>query len=186
MTIRLPYGDDVLAVPSGARLWQPCKPDEVGGLFDRAVAAQPEWPIGWLAKSGGLIANLRGWENIVLAATYHRSCTAASLATTVAHWLARLGYDAAARERLLAAPTASLMLTERLAIGLVRTVLAQPALVLVEPGWFARWSDASWREALIEAMGPAVWFTAGDPPPPADWGFKNFLDGLTDDDASAP
>jgi hypothetical protein len=186
MTVWLPGGDNMLAAPSGGRLWQPCASGDAGLLLDRAAAAQSGLPVGWLARNGGLIANLRGWENLVLPATYHRACTAASLAPAVAHWLERLGYDAAARERLLAAQAATLAQSERLAIGLVRTVLAQPVLVLVESGWFTRWPDASWREALIETLGSAVWFTAGETPPPAEWGFKNLLDGLTDDDAAAP
>lgn len=94
----------------------------------------------WLAADGGLISNLKAWENTVLLASLRDDRFAAALEPEVAALVALLPEPPGGWSRLFAATAAALPLPEKRLIGLLRSILAKPELMLLD-GRLLRYPD---------------------------------------------
>jgi len=111
--------------------------------------------IGFLARNGGLISHLNGWENIALPVGYHDPGRLREIAPRAYALLEELGADPA---RLLPKLPEDMTPYEKKVAGYVRILLESPELVLVEdlngglePGERAR---AAGFAAAYHAMCP--------------------------------
>lgn len=81
--------------------------------------------IGIVPANGGLISNLKVWENITLPTVYHRGAVSPEEEATASAYLEQLGY----RGNVMALP-AHLSLQEKRIVALIRTWLTRPAIVV--------------------------------------------------------
>lgn len=157
------------------RIWYACD----GKVRDAALAhfaAQQSGPKGWLAGEGGLLGNLRVWENMILAAAHHGAALDAAMEARLQQGLACLGWDAAASSALFQSTVAALDGETTRKLLALRTLAAQPALVLVQCEWFHRSSTATLdacRMMLDQGLPNARWIALGTDAPPAAWGFQS-------------
>lgn len=82
--------------------------------------------------NGGLISNLRVWENIVLPVQYHGIELAGTLEDNVAQLLEQCGLDEAAVSELLLKLPDQLSLYEKRLVGFVRAMLMSPELIIYD------------------------------------------------------
>ncbi len=92
---------------------------------------------GLLALRGALLSNINVAENLWLCANWHRQQAADSILLVLQQYLAGLGYDEQASARLLQARPAHLSATDLRAVLLVRALLMEPSILLVDNDWFA-------------------------------------------------
>lgn len=107
--------------------------------------------IGWVAAGGGLISNLKTWENVTLPLWYHGHAHRAEVDASIARWLSALGKDSAAWEDFMARPPALLKPLERKLAGLLRGLVQAPLLLVVDADLFAGLDRATldaWTAAL--------------------------------------
>lgn len=81
--------------------------------------------IGVIPSDGGLISNLKLWENVTLPLIYHNGRVSAEEEKGALDYLARLGYSGS----VMALP-AHLTLNEHRVAALIRAVLIQPRIML--------------------------------------------------------
>lgn len=81
--------------------------------------------IGIVPSNGGLVSNLKAWENITLPLIYHSGRVSAEEEETAHTYLARLGYSG----NVMALP-AHLSLHEKRIIALVRAWLPRPRIIV--------------------------------------------------------
>ena len=81
--------------------------------------------IGIVPANGGLISNLKVWENITLPTVYHRGAVSPEEEAAASAYLEQLGYHG----NVMALP-AHLSLQEKRIIALVRTWLTRPTIVV--------------------------------------------------------
>ena len=82
--------------------------------------------IGILFSRGGLISNLRAWENLTLPALYHKIASPQEIKEKGLQILERLGFKKPPLTRL-----SELTVFERLLIGLGRVILINPAIIIL-------------------------------------------------------
>lgn len=92
--------------------------------------------IGWIPANGGLISNLKTWENITLPLWYHGERQTQSTEQTVMRWLLELGMEKEKWEAFMASPAAHLNLAEHKIACLLRALLLAPQLLLVDAALF--------------------------------------------------
>lgn len=126
-----------------------CSEDETLALLRR---------IGFVWGRGGFLSNLKVWENIQLPLWYHEGRSAAVPEQTVDDVLGRLGVEPERRAAFLASLPGSLPAREQRFIGMVRTVLKDPEVVLYA-GILEGLDDAT-RGRFLEL---AAWFHARRP-----------------------
>jgi len=96
-----------------------------------------------LAPDGGLISNLKGWENVVLPLLYHRhDWHPAEVEQTLQNWLRLLEVPEPAWVPLFAAVPGRLSRDERALLAWLRAALMQPDLVLLWRGLLDQMSEA--------------------------------------------
>lgn len=120
-------------------------------LGGAALDAVPAGSLGWVPENGGLIGNLKAWENVTLPLWYHRNRRVADTEKSAVHWLGRLGVPEAEMAAFMASPAARLTVLERKRAGLLRGLLLAPRVLVVDAGLFAgvtREEGASWTAAL--------------------------------------
>jgi len=100
------------------------------------LAASKPGSIGWIPAGGGLISNLKTWENITLPLWYHHRPQNIATEETVARWLVELELDKLEWERFMASPAARLKPWERKLAGLLRGLVQAPQLLLVDAELF--------------------------------------------------
>lgn len=101
------------------------------------VAAVKPGSIGWVPANGGLISNLKAWENITLPLWYHgKRRQVSETEAAVAAWLGELGMAQAEWEHFMASPAARLSPLERKLAGLLRGLLLEPTLLVVDASLF--------------------------------------------------
>jgi len=175
--LSLTYAGGAVRLQPGGRLWLPVSGHERDLLFDTAAAAVPG-PRGWLPGEGGLVANLRVWENCLLPLSYFGRPPAMADEALFQRLLDGLAMSMPERAAFAASPAGSLTpRLRRLACGL-RALLARPALLLAESEWFSRLDevDALNLAGLFAEHCPhSAWLVLGGRRPAACWGF-------TDDD----
>ncbi|HXU92505.1 MAG TPA: ATP-binding cassette domain-containing protein [Gallionella sp.] len=123
--------------------------------------------IGWVAANGGLISNLKVWENVTLPLWYHGKHTAAETEQRVAQWLSVLGMVEADREPFMASPPDRLLSLQRKLAGLMRALVQSPLVLVVDSAVFKGVDPrmaAVWETALerYAAQGGAVLAVSDD------------------------
>lgn len=119
-------------------------------LYGQPLDAEKPGGIGWIPAGGGLISNLKTWENITLPLWYHHRPRISSTEETVAGWLLDLELDKQEWEKFMASPAARLKPWERKLTGLLRGLLQAPPLLLVDAELFEE----------VEAYRVNVWIKA--------------------------
>jgi predicted ABC-type transport system involved in lysophospholipase L1 biosynthesis ATPase subunit len=107
------FGQDLYALDSAYRI----------ALF-RDAAIVPE--------SGGLISNLKAWENIMLPAAYHRQASVADIEPRVTALFRELYPRAGDLRSLMASLPDRLSPIERRLVGLVRAFVSQPRVLIYD------------------------------------------------------
>ncbi len=117
--------------------------------------------VGWVAANGGLISNLKIWENVTLPLWYHEKREENETEQNVTHWLGALGMEQDAFAEFMAASPFSSELWQRKLAGLLRALVQMPTVLVVDAVVFENvkehWSQ-SWITALeaYAAQGHAV------------------------------
>jgi len=135
--------DMVLAefLPANGEMW----------LHGQPLAASKPGSIAWIAAGGGLINNLKTWENITLPLWYHQKPQYPVTEEAVARWLLDLGLDKQEWEKFMASPAARLKSWERKLAGLLRGLVQAPKLLLVDAELFDE-VEVSRSNAWIAAL----------------------------------
>ncbi len=100
-----------------------CDDDERLGLCRR---------LGVVPRDGGLISNLKAWENMVLPSWYHGGFDVAAIETSALALLAAIGVDERAAANLMPSLPDALTSTQCRAIAFVRAMLSEPEVMLYE------------------------------------------------------
>lgn len=114
--------------------------------------------VGFVPEDGGLISNLKAWENLILPATYHRGESPAALESRVSALAKRLGVPAASLATLLGKLPDQLTLAERRQVALLRAALMKPSLLVCD--FLHAGLDRAAGEALLKAAA-----TVAEPAP---------------------
>lgn len=117
--------------------------------------------VGWVAANGGLISNLKVWENVTLPLWYHAGHAVAETEQRVAWWLSALGVAEAERRTFMEATPDRLGSSQRKLAGLLRGLVQMPRVLVVDAALFdgvAPHQMAVWAGALetYAAQGRAV------------------------------
>jgi phospholipid/cholesterol/gamma-HCH transport system ATP-binding protein len=107
--------------------------------------------VGWIPASGGLISNLKAWENITLPLWFHTSRQVLATEEAVARWLSELKLDKQEWEKFMASPAARLKPWERKLAGLLRGLIQAPQLLVVDAALFDD-EDETRIQAWIKAL----------------------------------
>lgn len=123
-------------------------------------ATQPE-RVGWVAPNGGLISNLRIWENVTLPLWYRTGHEVIATEQIVARWLGALGLEQDSFEEFMAAHPHRAELWQRKLAGLLRALVLMPPVLVVDVAVFANIKESfvqNWIMALesYAAEGRAV------------------------------
>lgn len=105
-------------------------------LQGQAVEANSLGSVAWVPASGGLISNLKVWENITLPLWFHHTRERAKTEEDVTKWLAELKPDDLEIEKFMASPAARLKKNERKLAGLLRGLIQSPNLLLIDAALF--------------------------------------------------
>jgi len=92
--------------------------------------------IGWVAAYGGLISNLKVWENVTLPLWYHAGHAVAETEQRVAYWLSVLGMAEDERESYMEATPDRLGSSQRKLAGLLRGLVQMPLVLVVDVALF--------------------------------------------------
>lgn len=106
---------------------------------------------GWVPPKGALISNLKVWENITLPRWFHGERKKMETEQEVMSWLAELQVDEQDWERFMASPVARLTALERKVAGLLRGLVAAPAVLLLDADLFIE-IDTSRKEAWMRTL----------------------------------
>ena len=85
------------------------------------------FPVGYVAREGGLVANITLLQNVMLPIVYHQKLTAKIAETKAKTLLFDLGVREAAFQRPAAAPTSAKRMAQ-----FARALLAEPALYVID------------------------------------------------------
>jgi hypothetical protein len=91
---------------------------------------------GWVAADGGLISNLRIWENVTLPLWYHARREVLETEQRVRHWLGVLGLNEDEFEEFMVAQPYMIEPWQRKLAGLLRALLQMPPVLVVDAGLF--------------------------------------------------
>jgi len=116
--------DEIL--PANGEIW----------LHGQPLEASKPGSIGWIPAGGGLISNLKTWENVTLPLWYHHRPQNLATEEAVARWLDELELDKQEWEKFMASPAARLKPWERKLAGLLRGLVQAPKLLLVDAELF--------------------------------------------------
>jgi phospholipid/cholesterol/gamma-HCH transport system ATP-binding protein len=126
-------------------------------LGEEDVYALPPLPrlalfrrIGVVPHDGGLISNLKVWENLALPGCYHDALPIAALEQPVAHWLGQFGLDERDMRELMRRLPEQLSASERAIVGLVRALLREPDIIVCSAPFSGVERDVAGR--LLKAM----------------------------------
>ncbi len=122
---------------------------EVWGLLQDSRLGR----VGWVAANGGLISNLKVWENVTLPLWYHSRHDVAETEKNVQYWLTKLGLEPSFFAEFMAAPPFGIELWQRKLAGLLRGLLLMPRILVVDAGLFEDINTClaqNWISALDE------------------------------------
>ncbi len=120
-------GNAAAAVPEDRR-----RNNEPVPVIWQALGASRPGRVGWVAGHGGLISNLKIWENVTLPLWYHAQRDAPETEQGVAYWLGMLGMEQAAWTEFMAAPPYSVEPWQRKLAGLLRALVQMPRVLVVD------------------------------------------------------
>jgi len=127
----------------------------------QALGSSRPGRVGWVAGNGGLISNLKIWENVTLPLWFHAERQIEETEQGVVLWLNRLGLEQDACAEFMAAPPSALEPWQRKLAGLLRALVQMPRVLVVDAVLFedvkAR-TARNWMTALetYAAQGRAV------------------------------
>lgn len=107
--------------------------------------------VGWVAASGGLISNLKVWENVTLPLWYHEMQAATDTEQRITYWLTLLGMAEEEWEGFMGATPDTLRTWQRKLAGLLRGLVQKPQVLVVDADLFEGVESrlgAAWRTAL--------------------------------------
>ena len=120
-------------------------------LIWRGLGESRSGRVAWVAGNGGLISNLKVWENVTLPLWYHAHYETDETEQHVRHWLGVLGMEVDVHERFMTAEPYNLESWQRKLAGLLRALLQMPSVLVVDAALFedvkARWADC-WVQAI--------------------------------------
>ncbi|WP_269533211.1 hypothetical protein [Chitinimonas sp. BJYL2] len=163
--------DGVLSVYPGVRLWHATSGAARLDAF-AALNRQRAGPHGWLPGQGGLVANLRVWENCLLPAAYFQSRSLVQEEQRFQGFLDDLQIDQSERAMLSRATVAMLTPRQRRQALMLRTLMAAPEMILIETEWLQMADDTeagSYVDALGKHCPHAAWIALGPQRPAAIW-----------------
>ncbi|NHQ88581.1 hypothetical protein HA050_21005 [Iodobacter sp. HSC-16F04] len=140
-----------------------------------AFLHQRKQPFGLLVLRGALLSNINVAENLWLCVNWHRQQSAGDVLPVLQQQLARLGYEHAHAARLLAARPAQLNTTDLRAVILLRALLMEPVVLLVDNDWFAGvlYADRDLMQRAEPLIAHCHWWVLsddqGEPVPNVDW-----------------
>jgi len=120
-------------------------------LLNQPLAAAMPQNIGWIASHGGLINNLKIWENITLPLWYHGERKPDAVEKMAAHWLQMLGVEPSQWGDFMANTPARLSAEQRKVAGLLRGLVQAPSLLVIKAGLWLEVAQAvqdQWNAAL--------------------------------------
>jgi predicted ABC-type transport system involved in lysophospholipase L1 biosynthesis ATPase subunit len=88
--------------------------------------------IGVVPEDGGLISNLKAWENLVLPVWYHHSQSAREVESDVVKIFGRLGQDEDGLRRWMGQLPDRLTLHEKRSVALARAMLMRPEIMIYD------------------------------------------------------
>jgi len=129
------------------------KTPEKGSIFFRGKQLEESTPgeIGWIPSNGGLIGNLKVWENITLPLWYHHKRTPQTTEQVLDKWLHALEPEKNEWADFMARPSARLGILDRKLVGLLRGLVLAPKVLVVDAELFNDTDQAvcnSWMVAL--------------------------------------
>ncbi|WP_148715630.1 hypothetical protein [Chitinolyticbacter meiyuanensis] len=169
------------AVQLGERYWL-----EVAGEHQRerqldllAAAAQRVWPglVASLDGTGGLVANLRVWENLILPAWYHHAEPLGLLEAELLQLFDEVGINDDEAAKLCQGLPAALAREHKRELALLRAALLKPYCLIVDGDWisFLSYGRGLACRALFERIAQsAVTFVAAAYPP-AEAGYRRLV-----------
>lgn len=88
--------------------------------------------VAWVSANGGLISNLKVWENVTLPLWHHFRHDETEAEQRIKHWLVLLGMEQNAFADFMASPPANLELWQRKLAGLLRALVQTPQLLVID------------------------------------------------------
>ena len=92
--------------------------------------------VGFVAANGGLISNLKIWENVTLPLWYHSRHEVTETEQRVMHWLGVLEFEPDACAGFMAALPYSIEPWQRKSAGLLRALVQMPQVLVVDADLF--------------------------------------------------
>ena len=120
-------------------------------LHGKALVMSKPGSIGWIPATGGLISNLKTWENITLPLWYHGNRQTIDTEKSVAHWLSEINFSEQEWEKFMASPVARLVDWERKLAGLLRGLILAPQVLVIDAALFDE-VDEKYTKAWIKAL----------------------------------
>ncbi len=140
--------------------------NESAPMIWQSLRASRPGRVGWVASNGGLINNLKVWENVTLPLWYHTRRDVVETEQSVKHWLEILGLEQDACAEFMASPLYAIEPWQRKLAGLLRALVQMPRVMVVDAVLFeevkARLAS-NWIAALeaFAAQGRTVLVVAG-------------------------
>ncbi|WP_374357426.1 hypothetical protein [Chitinimonas sp.] len=158
----------------GARHWCPCTAAPASAARDALLYRlldDVSAPRGWLPASGGLLANLRVWENVLLIAGFGMGAPTQAELQRLCTLFA--GFGEPAPQLLLQARVDHLNRRQRALVCAVRTLMSAPRLIVADSEWFSQFEDEM-ADRLAQQFArycpEAGWLVIGPACPAAIWG----------------
>jgi phospholipid/cholesterol/gamma-HCH transport system ATP-binding protein len=92
--------------------------------------------LAWVAGNGGLISNLKVWENITLPLWYRAERDLLMTEQRVLHWLKLLGLEPDCHANFMASPPYTLEPWQRKLAGMLRAFVSNPSVLVVDANVF--------------------------------------------------
>lgn len=105
-------------------------------LIWQLVSSSQPGRVAWVPAHGGLISNLRIWENVTLPLWYHAGRDAVETERSVKHWLDMLGLEQEEFARFMAAQPYGVEPWQRKLAGLLRALVQMSPVLVVDAALF--------------------------------------------------
>jgi len=105
-------------------------------LIWQPVSASRPGRVAWVAAHGGLISNLKIWENVTLPQWYHARRDVIATEQSVKHWLPLLGLEPGDFAGFMAAQPHGIEPWQRKVAGLLRALLQMAPVLVVDATLF--------------------------------------------------
>jgi len=106
--------------------------NEAAPIIWQQLSISPMGRVGWVAANGGLISNLKIWENATLPLWYHARREVIETENSVMHWLGVLGFEQDKLAEFMAASPHDIEPWQRKLVGLLRALVQMPRVLVVD------------------------------------------------------